>query len=125
MSDFLDELKPIFLGEVKELYSQWQGELAKLDQDAGLDLSEIYRAVHTMKGSGETAGFDAFGAFAKEVETFVIKLKNSGAPVSADALALLHRADQDISAFLQVIQEDASGVHPTEALVADLNSFAV
>jgi len=77
----------IFRQEAEELFEQLEQGLLDLEQrpDDGELVSSIFRALHTIKGSGSVFGFDALTEFTHHVETVYHKVR-SGEVVSSRPL---------------------------------------
>ena len=66
-----DKFREAFKEEATELLGELESALLELEQDAGNKglVDRVFRAMHTIKGSGAMFGFDAVSSFTHEVET--------------------------------------------------------
>ncbi|MFN2355280.1 MAG: Hpt domain-containing protein, partial [Desulfopila sp.] len=73
MSDVqgLDAGRAVFLVEATEILEQLEESLLELEDAPDNDelVGSIFRALHTIKGSGAMFGFDRVSSFTHEVET--------------------------------------------------------
>ena len=69
----IDKHKEAFREEAYELLTVLEGALLELEESPeNMELiGSIFRALHTIKGSGSMFGFDRIAAFTHEVETAI------------------------------------------------------
>lgn len=105
--------------EAHELLSELETSLLELEENpADSDLiGRVFRAMHTIKGSGAMFGFDEIAAFTHEVETVFDLVRNGWMPVSKPLLNLTLRARDHIMALLDssvsgacVDQDEGNGI---------------
>ncbi|QGY41364.1 chemotaxis protein CheA [Pseudodesulfovibrio cashew] len=93
MSDDLN--KQIFKEEAYDLLSELEGALLELEENPhDMDVvNQIFRALHTIKGSGSMFGFEDIAEFTHEVETVFDMVRNSdlGVTPALCSLALKSR----------------------------------
>lgn len=116
MSDVqgLDAGKAVFLVEATEILEQLEEallELEDLPDDEDL-VGRIFRALHTIKGSGAMFGFDRVSAFTHEVETVFDKVRSGTMAVSRELIDLT-LASRDI--IRTMLDGDGNGETGTEA----------
>ena len=98
----MDEYQAIFLEEAQELLIDLEDSLLALERsphDKEL-ISRIFRAMHTIKGSGAMFGFDDVAAFTHEIETFYDKVREEKIPVTPELINLTLIAKDQIRALL-------------------------
>ena len=78
MDDFERELKQGFLDEAAQAVSDVEQCFLSMESDPQNqdNLNKIFRLAHNLKGSSKAVGFDQFGRFTHEFETFILKIKN-------------------------------------------------
>lgn len=78
MADPRDRHKEVFREEAYELLTELEEGLLELESDPGDRelIGRIFRALHTIKGSGSMFGFDEISAFAHEVENVFELVRN-------------------------------------------------
>jgi len=104
-----------FREEAGELLGELEASLLALeDQPDDQDLiNRVFRAMHTIKGSGAMFGFDDIAAFTHEVETVFDKVRNGLFPVCKDLLDLTLAARDHILLLL----EDADSAEDPDAAI--------
>ncbi len=88
--------------EATELLSELETSLLELEenpQDNDL-INRVFRAMHTIKGSGAMFGFDDIARFTHEVETVFDLVRNGKLPVTRGLLDLTLQARDQISSML-------------------------
>jgi len=100
MSDDLN--RQMFREEAYDLLGELETTLLELEQSPqDLDVvNRVFRALHTIKGSGSMFGFDGVAAFTHEVETVFDMVRNEELAVSTDLLNLVFRARDHIQKML-------------------------
>ena len=106
----LDQQKAVFREEAGELLAALETSLLELE-DAPDDqelVAKVFRAMHTIKGSGAMFGFDAIAAFTHEVETVFDAVRSGRVPVTAMLINLSLAARDQILGLLDA-EPDGSG----------------
>ena len=100
MSDDLN--RQIFEEEAQELLGELESGLLELEQEPDdFDLiNRIFRALHTIKGSGAMFGFDAIAAFTHEVETVFDLVRGGSVPVTKELLNCVLRSRDQVLVML-------------------------
>ena len=100
MSDDLN--RQMFREEAYDLLGELETTLLELEQaPQDLDVvNRVFRALHTIKGSGSMFGFDEVAAFTHEVETVFDMVRNEELAVTTDLLNLVFRARDYIQKML-------------------------
>jgi len=106
-----DQHKNAFLEEAYELLAELETSLLELeDRPDDLDIiGRIFRAMHTIKGSGAMFGFDEISAFTHEVETVFDLVRNGEMEASKELINLTLSARDHIKIMLD--SPDTSGDH--------------
>ncbi|MHC1789249.1 chemotaxis protein CheA [Solidesulfovibrio sp.] len=91
-----------YLEEARELLVDLEASLLELEKDPGDTdlLHKIFRAMHTVKGSGAMFGFDDIAAFTHDVETVFDRVRNGQLAVTRHLLDLSFHACDHIRALL-------------------------
>ncbi len=98
----MDDAKETFREEAGELLAELETSLLELEErpeDIGL-INRVFRAMHTIKGSGSMFGFDDIAAFTHEVETVFDLVRNGRMQVSKGLLDLTLKSRDHICALL-------------------------
>jgi len=85
-----DQLATMFREEAAEHLAALENTLLELEQrpqDPEL-ISQAFRALHTIKGSGAMAGFDTIAAIAHEVEAVFVQIRQGKLQASPNIIAL-------------------------------------
>src|SRR5450631_2222876 len=95
-----------FKEEAYELLAELETSLLELEENPGdMELiGRVFRAMHTIKGSGSMFGFDDIAVFTHEVETVFDLVRNDKLKVTKKLVNLTLEARDQITAML-----DASG----------------
>ena len=115
-----------FLQEAEDLLGQIEEITLEVQPDApvGESIHRLFRAFHTIKGSGAMFGFDTVAAFTHHVETVLDKVRDGLVPVSRELIDLLLAARDQIKLLLESAQTGAAV--PTEKgdrIIARLNAL--
>jgi two-component system, chemotaxis family, sensor kinase CheA len=98
----IDLHRQTFKEEANELLIELEASLLELDAapaDAEL-IGRVFRAMHTIKGSGAMFGFDDIASFTHEVETIFDMVRNGRVAVSGKLINLTLAACDQIKAML-------------------------
>jgi two-component system chemotaxis sensor kinase CheA len=90
----------------------------------GENVHHLFRAFHTIKGSGAMFGFDAVAAFTHHVETVLDKVRDGLIPISTELIDLILASKDQIKTLLDAAQSNE--LVPPETggkLVARLNAL--
>ncbi|KJR40041.1 chemotaxis protein histidine kinase-like protein [Candidatus Magnetoovum chiemensis] len=108
MNEGLDQGKIAFREEANELLTELETSLLELEEnpeDAEL-IARVFRAMHTIKGSGAMFGFDDIASFTHEVETAFDLVRNGKLPVTKQIIDLTLASRDQIRGMLE---ESAGG----------------
>ncbi len=96
--------------EAHELLSELESSLLELEGSPGdMELvGRIFRAMHTIKGSGAMFGFDEIAAFTHEVETVFDNVRHGTLPVTRDLIDLTLKVRDCIRLMLDEPDNKAS-----------------
>jgi two-component system, chemotaxis family, sensor kinase CheA len=98
----MDKHRQVFLEEAAELLAELESALLELEEtpeDKGL-IGRVFRAMHTIKGSGAMFGFDRVSKFTHEIETVFDLVRNDRMRVSRELINLTLSARDLIKAML-------------------------
>jgi two-component system chemotaxis sensor kinase CheA len=105
-----------FREEAYELLGELESSLLELESQPGDQqlVNRVFRAMHTIKGSGAMFGFQDIADFTHEVETVADKVRAGEIPVTKELLTLVLSAKDHIQKMLDN-SEDGSEHDPDEA----------
>jgi len=118
-----DKHAQTYLEEARELLAELEEAVLELENNmSDMELvNRIFRAMHTIKGSGAMFGFDAVAGFTHHVETVLDQVRNGVIPVTNDLAGLILAARDEISSMLFGASEaDSAG---REEIIAALRSL--
>jgi two-component system, chemotaxis family, sensor kinase CheA len=103
-----------FLQEAEELLRQVEAAALELEaRPSDLDLvNQLFRAFHTIKGSGAMFGFNAVVSFTHHVETSLDHVREGRVPVGPTLVSLVLAAKDHIQSLLAVDAEGTSAPDP-------------
>ena len=106
-SNNAEQFKQSFREEAREILVDLESALLELNERRGdLDLvGRVFRALHTLKGSGAMFGFERLASFTHNLETAFDKVRNARLEISAELIDLTLAALDQIRAML----EDSDG----------------
>lgn len=99
----LDQQKETFREEAAELLSELEDSLLELEESPDdMDLvAKVFRAMHTIKGSGAMFGFDDIATFTHEVETVYDLVRNGQCNVTKELVSRSLEARDYITSLLE------------------------
>ena len=115
----LDAGRAVFLEEAAEILEQLEESLLELEEEPdNIELvSSVFRALHTIKGSGAMFGFDQVSSFTHEVETVFDQVRSGKMAASKDLIDLTLKSRDIIRAMLdaetggaEISSEDAQAI---------------
>lgn len=125
MDDFDKELKVGFLEEAAQAVTDVEQCFLALEaspNDAD-NLNKIFRLAHNLKGSSKAVGFDKFGEFTHEFESFILKVKNGEMAASIKVVNLLLRANDHVAKLIQDLKNDLNADCDSSGLINEMHTF--
>ncbi len=97
-----DKHAQTYLEEARELLAELEEAALELENDMSrMELvNRVFRAMHTIKGSGAMFGFDAVAGFTHHVETVLDQVRNGAIPVTNGLIGLILAARDEIASML-------------------------
>ena len=99
----MDRFQETFRDEAVEVLGELEASLLELEdnpQDSEA-IGRVFRALHTIKGSGAMSGFDAVAAFTHEVETVFELVRCGQLPVTKELINLTLAAQDRIKELIE------------------------
>lgn len=86
----MDKLQAIFKTEAEELLSDLERAVLDFENDLSSmeSVREIFRVMHTLKGTASMFGFETLSAFTHDLETIFDDIRNGKSKASADILEI-------------------------------------
>ena len=113
----MDQHREAFKEEAYELLAELESSLLELEErpDDEELVGRVFRAMHTIKGSGAMFGFDDIAAFTHEVETVFDLVRNGKVAVTKKLVNVTLAARDQINAMLDA----STGGEPVDAGAAE------
>lgn len=98
----MDDHRAAFLEEAAELLRELEVSLLELEErpDDSELVGRVFRALHTIKGSGAMFGFDALSSFTHELENVFDQVREGRSSVSGELIGLTLEARDHIQELL-------------------------
>jgi len=114
MKSKADQFKNAFREEGREVLVDLESALLELNENRGdIELvGRVFRALHTIKGSGAMFGFEALAAFTHNLETAFDEVRNGRLQIGSELIDLTLSALDQIRAMLE---EGEGGAAPPDA----------
>lgn len=124
MSDSHDPLE-VFREEARELLQEFEDSVIGLGEDPGDRelVNAAFRALHTIKGSGAMFELEELAAFAHDLETAFVELRDSGAAVSQRIVDLALSATDFLAVLIDGGIPDDTLRASGRAIVAELHGI--
>lgn len=112
----IDKYREAFQEEAREILQELETALLELNENSDSDLvGRIFRALHTIKGSGAMFGFTAISSFTHHVENAFDQVRNGSLAVTPELVNVSLAAADQIKAML----DEISGGAPANTEVAE------
>lgn len=120
----MDSAKAAFLNESHELLEDMEAALLQLERDGGNDdlINAVFRAAHTIKGTGGVFGFDRVEAFTHVVENVLDKVRANELAIDGDLIALLLSCRDYIGVLVELSVADEASSEEVQQQGAVLRS---
>ena len=111
--------------EASELLAELETSLLDLEETPGDDdlINRVFRAMHTIKGSGAMFGFDEIASFTHEVETVFDLVRNGKMTVSKRLLDLTLKSRDHISYLLNISNGEEVDRSEGDEIIAGLRQL--
>ncbi len=123
-----DNHAQMFVQEAFELLSDLEVSLLELEDnpsDSEL-IGSVFRALHTIKGSGGMFGFDDIAHFTHTIETVFDDVRGGKLPVTRDLISLTLKAKDLIQFMLdRTSPDEAPAPYETQALIDSFQDIAI
>ncbi|EGB13488.1 CheA signal transduction histidine kinase [Pseudodesulfovibrio mercurii] len=117
--------RQIFKEEAYDLLIELEGALLELEEAPDdMDLvNQIFRALHTIKGSGSMFGFEEIAAFTHEVETVFDMVRNGDVQATPVLCSLALRSRDQIRAMLEAEDDEPVAPEAMRDILDGLRAF--
>ncbi len=123
----LDELKKLFVEEVTDLLTKVEEDLLLLEKDKDNNdiIQDIFRAIHTIKGSAGVYNLEKTILVSHNFETIFESIRIGEVAVSNDIISLTLHAKDTLQRLISGETEDVVDDSEIEQLISKLNSIKV
>lgn len=115
-----------FLEEAEQSIAE--AELAFLSLESEPDnkehINKIFRLAHNLKGSSKAVGFEQFGQFTHEFETFVLRVKNDDLKASATVISVMLKVTDFIKTMTADLKTNLEAVFSVDELLNEMKNFS-
>lgn len=110
----LSEITGVFLQESDELLEAMEQTLLRLERDSNDPeaVHAVFRAVHTIKGSGSMFGFTRVADFAHVTETLLDTIRTGGLALDADLVQLLMQSRDHLVRLVRAAPDESASEDP-------------
>ena len=117
----LDSARQAFLSEVAELLQSMEDALLALENDPEdpESLNEVFRAMHTIKGTGGVFGYDSIVDFTHIVETLMDRVRSGQVPLTRPLIATLFECRDHTARLVEAIVEASTPEAPLDPELAN------
>lgn len=122
-----EELKKSFVLEVKDLLQNTEKNLLLLEKDRTNSdyLQEIFRSMHTIKGSAGVYGLDRTVKLAHSFESVFAKIKEGKLTASIEIISLSLDAIDIIMELIQADSEDKIPIRKTDFIYSEIDKLSI
>jgi two-component system chemotaxis sensor kinase CheA len=111
-----EEAKQIFVQESEELLQEMEDALLMMEEDPDdtEHLNSVFRAMHTIKGSGGIFGFNFIVSFTHPLESELDRARSGERPVDQELIALLLKCKDHTAALVEFAAQSTDAPLPLE-----------
>ncbi|MDQ8200255.1 chemotaxis protein CheW [Pelagicoccus enzymogenes] len=111
-NEILEHSRRIFRVEAAELLTELDGALLELENDPlnGDLINRVFRAMHTLKGSGATSGFERLAGYLHRVEEVYNAAREGRVEVQSEIIDLSLKVCDVVNEFLQDVGDEADDI---------------
>ncbi len=123
--DFETELKLSFLDEASQSLTDVEQCFLDLENNPSDSdtLNKIFRLAHNLKGSSKAVGFDEFGAFTHEFESFILKIKKGELICNAEVMNILLQTNDHVKMMVDELKININATFNSSALLQQLINY--
>jgi two-component system, chemotaxis family, sensor kinase CheA len=113
----MDKGKEVFQEEVKERLVELETSLLELENNLNDNdlINQVFRAMHTIKGSGSMFGYDAVAQFTHEIETAFDQVRSGKIAMTRDLCSLSLDARDLIKSMIESSDGGAESDHSVQS----------
>jgi len=123
MSDLLAKLWPAFVSEVTEQLDSVELLLAKSSKSESIDVNQLFRNFHTIKGNCSMIGFTSMEVIAHRAEDILACVRNDEIQLDEDVIDILLSAISCLKRQFGQASENRENPAQDDKLVTELEGF--
>jgi len=122
----MDNHTQTFIEEAFELLADLEAALLELEEDPSNSelIGRVFRALHTIKGSGAMFGFDDVAQFTHTIETTYDDVREGKLPVTKELISLTLKAKDLIRLMIEAPSDEASLPQDAQTLIDSFRRIA-
>ncbi len=122
----MDNHAQTFIEEAFELLADLETALLELEEDPSDSelIGRVFRALHTIKGSGAMFGFDNVAQFTHTIETVFDDVREGKLPVTEELISLTLKARDLIRLMIEAPSDEASLPQDAQTLIDSFRRIA-
>lgn len=126
MDDFEKELKLGFLEEAEQSIADVELAFLALENDPGNKdhINKIFRLAHNLKGSSKAVGFEQFGQFTHEFESFVLRVKNDELKANNSVISVLLKVTDFIKDMAAGLRSNLDAIFNIDPLLNVMKNYS-
>ncbi|MEK6629044.1 MAG: Hpt domain-containing protein, partial [Bdellovibrionota bacterium] len=126
MDDFEKELRVGFLDEAEQSIADAEVTFLSLETEPNNSehINKIFRLAHNLKGSSKAVGFEQFGMFTHEFESFVLRAKNNELQITAKAISVMLKVTDFVRVMIGGLRANLEAVFDVDDLLAEMKNFS-
>ncbi|MCD6396209.1 MAG: chemotaxis protein CheA [Spirochaetaceae bacterium] len=127
MNDIYNEkMQAAFFEEAEEILVELETTLMELEKNPqNMEvINQVFRALHTLKGSGSMFGFDKIAVFAHEIESVFDFVRNNKLPVTSSLIDITLAARDSISRMLAGDEDSDELIKQNEEIIKKFKVLA-
>jgi two-component system, chemotaxis family, sensor kinase CheA len=117
----------VFINEAKELLLEIEDAILKLEEDTTdiEAINSLFRAMHTIKGSGAMFGFDDIADFTHHVETLMDQVRSGKVLVTQELISLILQSHDHIAYLFECsMHQEQADFSLGETIISKLHSLS-
>jgi two-component system chemotaxis sensor kinase CheA len=126
MSEEIEDFGAIFKEETYELLTELENSLMELESEpTDIDLiGRVFRALHTIKGSGAMFGFDTVSSFAHEVENIFDLVREGNIKVTKELIGYTLQAKDFIREIIESTDLTEEQINIRNIVLSNLKNYS-
>ena len=119
MDDFEKELMLEFFAEAAQILNSSEQAFLALEKDKNNAsiVNEIFRLIHTLKGSSRAVGLGEVAEFSHEVENLILQLRDKRLQVTSGVISLLLECNDHVRVMIDGFNKNLEARFDSKAMI--------